>query len=313
MPRDPFRGLIARPLEAFAASREWFERQLLENEVGLHPASELALGLSTLKTFREKVLVDDAFTFASTDAAYDYTSVVYGIDFLTKAIHWGWQSGLRLDNEHWRALAKHDPVLTRPANSSKPRNLTWETVIASLAASFATDVRFEEPDVTCTYGGKRYAIAAKVAYSPGNVPDLVASGFKQTLGHGDAALVFLDVVGLYPQVHTLLWSRFRNFDDNDEAVSVMTAAVNRWCDNWDLRPLSRRLAAGAPKPAGVAFFVPMLLHLAGAPRPFWYTHLPIAWTVDGPDFEFARAFLGACNVVGDFAPGVDMATVLAAI
>ncbi len=90
------------------------------------------------------------------------------MDFLTKAIHWGHSKGLQLPAQRWKLLGKSDPLITRRTDiSEKSRSETWETVIACLASTFASNVRFgePEPDVTCLYEGRRYAISAKVAYS----------------------------------------------------------------------------------------------------------------------------------------------------
>ena len=307
MERDPETGLIFRPLEHFAASCGWMRDRFRERNLSVHGASYLSRGLDVLEKFRAKVVVDDYYRFETTDACYDFMAEVYGVDFLTKSIHWGSTSGLTLDERRWRLLAKGDPVITRKSDASgKPRNETWEIILASVASTFATDVNFDEPDVTCTYRGRRYAIAARMAYSSGNVVDNIEKGFKQARSKADAVLVFVNVVSLYPQVETLRWSYYRRFAHNDEAVAAMIASVTRWCTNWPLEALGRRLRSEATEPVGVAFFVPMFLHLAGAPRPFLYTHMPIVWDHESPDYEFARAFLRRCNVVGSFAPGVEM-------
>ncbi len=135
----------------------------------------------------------------------------------------------------------------------------------------------------------------------------IEKGFRQARTTADAVLVFVDVVSIYPQVETLRWSHCRNFQDNDEAVDVLTSSVTRWCDRWPLADLARRLRAEATEPIGVAFFVPMLVHMTGAPRPLFYIHMPLKWGDSSPDYGFARAFLQACNVVPDFDPNTSTA------
>lgn len=307
MERHADHGLIVRPFENFGTSCEWMRAQLRDRGLSIHGASRLAKGLATLEAFRKKVVVDDYYRFDSTDACYDFMAEVYGAEFLTKSIHWGATSGLELDERRWKLLGKSDPLITRTTTESdKPRNETWEIILASLAATFASDVSFDEPDVLCTYRGRKYAIAAKVAYSKENLIENIEKGFKQARSKADAVLVFVDVVSLYPQVETLRWSHSRKFTHNDEAVEAMIGSVTRWCSNWPLEGLAEKLRSEATEPVGVAFFVPMFMHMAGAPRPFLYTHMPLTWGTEGPDYEFARAFLRRCNVVGSFAPGVDM-------
>ncbi len=298
---DPRTGMYTRPLERFASSCGWFRGQLLDNDVRLHDGSSLNRALAELEEFRRAVVQDDHFHSESTDAAYDRMSEIYGADFLTKAVHWGHAKGLRLPRDRWQMLAQSDPLLTRRTDvSERKRNQTWETVIGSIAATFAQDVTFAEPDVTCRFGGRTFAVAAKVAYSSANVVDNIEKGFKQARSKAEAVLVFVDAVSIYPQVDTLRWSRSRNFHHNAEAVEVITASVLRWCDRWPLERLAAWLRTQATEPVGVAFFVPMLIHLDHAPRPFFYTHMPLMYAPGSPDYEFATAFLRACNVVADF-------------
>jgi hypothetical protein len=47
----------------------------------------------------------------------------------------------------------------------------------------------------------------------------------------------------------------------------------------------------------------MFIDMAGQPVPFFYTHLPLTWAGEaGADYEFAKAFLNACNTVLSFQP-----------
>ena len=147
----------------------------------------------------------------------------------------------------------------------------------------------------CRRGGARGRTDARASMT-----ENIEKGFKQARTKAEAVLVFVDTVSIYPQVEMLRWTRFRNFQHNDEAGEVLTDSVRRWCDHWPLHRMAKLLRTEATEPVGVAFFVPMLVHLDGAPRPFFYTHMPLKYGDGSPDYQFAAAFLRACNVVADF-------------
>jgi hypothetical protein len=293
-------GLRVHPVERIGASLVWFESQLASRQLTLHPGCALARGIGRLRDLRARELAGESTFFRSTDDAFDRAADAIGADFLTKALHWGVSRGLLIPDDRWKDLGGGEPVIIRQADSSRERNYTWETVIAAIAATHATSVVFAEPDVLCTFEGKRYAVAAKVAYSSNKVTDNVLKGFQQADGRADASLVFVNVANLYPQVDTLRWSRSRDFKTNDEAVEAMTASVTRWCANFPLESWAGRMRRSATRPIGVAFFVPMMLHMLGAPRPFFYSHMPLRWAAEGPDYRFVTAFLRACNDVLGF-------------
>lgn len=298
---DTATGILRRPLESFGTSVEWLRGALTEAGVRLHPASALARALDDLGELRRKALEGALFSFKTTEEAYAFFANAEGADFLSKALHWGASSGLRLGARDWALLASGDPIVTKVGLHSTERNRTWELIIASLASTFAKDVVLEEPDVCCRFKGRTFAVSAKVAYSEKKLFSNVEEGFAQANGRADGILVFGNVVNLYPVVETLRWSRFRQFQHNDEAVSVMRDAFTRWCDRFELRATRDKLRERARQAVGVAFFVPMLIHMAGQPIPFHYTHLPVTWAGEkGVDYAFAKAFLESCNHVLDF-------------
>jgi hypothetical protein len=249
---DPSTGLISHPLDSIGTSASWLRNQLAEESVRVHPSSHLADALGRLDDFRERVLRHETFNFATTETAYDFVADAVGADFLSKAVHAGWEAGLRLPQTRWAHLASGNPILIKPGPHSTERNLVWELVIASLTATFATDVRFDEPDIVCTFHGETFAIAAKVAYSEKKLFENVEEGFRQAKGKAAATLVFVDVVALYPVIETLRWSRSRNFAHNNEATSVMTGSFTRWCDRFALEQTAKRLRERAKHPVGVA-------------------------------------------------------------
>lgn len=107
-----------------------------------------------------------------------------------------------------RALSKGRHLPLPSDASSSARNSVLETLAAFAAASFATDVDFKEPDVTCSHDGRRWGIAAKVAYGkPETVADRVDEGREQIrrqaeLSRIDRGVVLLDLTNQIP--HELL-------------------------------------------------------------------------------------------------------------
>ena len=140
-------------------------------------------------------------------------------------------------------------------HSTKKRNQVWETIIASLVAAFADDVRFAEPDVLCRYADKTFSVAAKVCYSPQNVTQNVLRGFGQSQAKADAGLVFLDVAAIYPQVGEYELSGFRNYSRQSEVLTTMRNAVDRWCRSFDIDSWMAEARKRPNNPVGVAFFL----------------------------------------------------------
>jgi hypothetical protein len=300
-------GVITGPAELYGSSCGWFRDQLRGRAIKLHPSSKLEQALARMEDFRGTLTTSDQIKFSNNKEACEWCSAIFGIDVLTKAIHWGHYSGLDL-GPRWDHLGKGDPLLTRvTSETDKWRNETWEIVIASLAATFATDIRFTEPDVTCTFGGLRYGVAAKVAYSEASLYKRLKEGTEQLEkahqagGRFDAGLIFVDVVALVPQEQMLLNSRTWRFEHAEIAASTVKTWASIWCDCIPLEKWAADLRGRTKLPVGIAFFMPFFFDMFGKPWPFLYTHLPLSWMGDaGPDFAFAERFLEASNFVGHF-------------
>lgn len=295
-------GLRLHDLEQIGTSAEWFRDRLAAEEIRLHGSSSLAVALNRLREFRTGAAEGRTWRFPDARSAYGWFVEAIGADFLTKAIHAGAEAGFTLPKGRWTLLCSGDPILTRPGERSRERDQTWETVLASLAATFAGEVTFAEPDIVCEFSGKRFAIAAKVGYSRDNLLPNIEKGFEQADGKAAASLVFLNAASLYPQVETFDWSKSRRFQSNDEAVEVMNASIGRWCDNeLPLASLTRQVRARGTEPIGVAFFFPLLLSFRDHPVPYFYSHMPLTWAgAAGPDYEFTKAFLNACSHILGF-------------
>lgn len=296
-------GFGMRPLEAIGTSASWVRTSLERHGLSLHADSGLNKGLGALAQMRTTALAGNDFRFRDYAAAFRFFATAIGADFVTKALHSGWDSGLRLPAQRWKDLVSGDPIICVPGTHTQHRALVWELVIASIASQFATDVRLEEPDVVCKFAGRTYAIAAKIPVSKKKLFENVEAGFAQANAKADAALVFVDIVDIFPVELTFLWSVFRRFQSNTEGDAVMTDAVNRWCRQFELDATVSKLRSRTRQPVGVAFFVPLLLVCFGQPVPMLYTHLPISWKRDsGPDYEFVANFLRVTNDVLGFTP-----------
>jgi hypothetical protein len=292
--------LIERPLDVIGTSLAWLDARLQQKGIVVPAGSELAQARARTESYRQGALAGRSFKFPSPEDAFDFVADAVGADFLSKALHLGANCGLTLTDEQWKFLVKGDPILTRAGPDSQWRNWTWELVIASLAASFATNVTFDEPDVLCDFGGKRFAIAAKMAYVEGSVAKAVRKGFKQADGKGDATLVMVNAAGIYPARSTF---GVHDFPDGKAGVRLMKPAVDRWALSFGFEGLNRSLLQKSSVPIGVAFFVPMFLKVGGVPAPFLCTQMPVCWDGDnGPDYAFATEFLHACQSVLGFAP-----------
>lgn len=309
---DPTTGMIVRSVTELGASASWYaDQQTLQGQVA-RPDTKLAQGIARLHALRERLLVDDLLRFESSWAAHEELAEDYGIDFVTKAIHWGVSSGLSLPNEYWSYASSGDPVLTRSAASSTARNRTWEGVVAALAATFADAVTFEEPDITCMHLGKRVIVAAKAVYSHGKLAARITEGLQQCLrAHAvqpaDAFVILVNVVGLVSGGDILKRSRRRRFKTNEEGAAHYTA----WATEWtkfvvNVETLAARFRSSSPVPASVQFFLPLVSDLAGVPRPFNLTHLLLSGPSGSPDHEFALAWHRAAQCARSFIPGRDM-------
>jgi hypothetical protein len=179
----------------------------------------------------------------------------------------------------------------RASESDNDRNLAWELVLASLIATFATDVTKAEPDIVCDYKGQRLGIAAKVPYSvaPETHLDRIKHGARQlersSAAHG---FVVVNLVQLFPH-----FSMFRKFSRSDirtnaQAVDMIDVWVRLFVQQYDLDQWARRFR-DMHKILSIMFFVPTVLPLRDSPNPmapYYGMHLV---SVGGRE-EAARAF-----------------------
>jgi hypothetical protein len=152
--------------------------------------------------------------------------------------------------------------------------------------------------VLCEFQDQTFGVAAKMVYSGRRLWENVDKGARQAAGRAKASLIFADVVNLMPVVDLMREPRKRGFREIGQVLDWALSWAKDWCEAPELRRMAEELGRTAPNPIGVAFFMPMMLLYDGEPKAFFYVHMPLRWVAEGgPDFEFATAFLRACNTV----------------
>jgi hypothetical protein len=165
-------------------------------------------------------------------------------------------------------------------------------------ATFATNVRFDEPDILCTYGERPFAVAAKFIHSDRQIGKNIRKGRDQATGRSPAA----NVVDLLPLDE--LYNRTVTEPPRSpiEVVDWLKDWAAGWCETPSLKALVDHLRKSKPLVIGVAFFMPFLINWHGNPMPSFYTHMPVTWSGDEAiDFQFTKSFLRASQAATSFA------------
>jgi hypothetical protein len=104
-----------------------------------------------------------------------------GADYVIKALHRGLPGATASLAGSYGVFSGPEIGLMRAVSRTSERDLAWEVLVSALAASFASNVKREEPDVACTYNGARWGIACKVLYSNDSDHhiDRIVEGAKQ--------------------------------------------------------------------------------------------------------------------------------------
>ena len=258
----------------------------------------MSRGLDDLDRLRDQA--GQLVRFRSGAEAQSFYLRATGTDFLSKALHRGWECGLTGWDDRFKALGSGDPILTGPTETtSTQRDLSWELLLASLIASFATDVRpVEPPDIMCRYQGSEIGIAAKVLYSKASAQALkhMSKGAEQLeKSDADHGFVVVNLVNVFP--HAEMFENFRlgRFANGDEIRHVISVWMDCLLMGYDIDGLVRRLAAKrSSKLNSILFFVPTVLHVDGTDPPLWPFYRFQMITVDGRR-ERAQAFEHALN------------------
>jgi hypothetical protein len=290
------------PVSTIGTSLPWFRQHLESMGLSIPRHGALDVGLEKLGVLRDMAIAGAAFTFPrASNAAFEFFSEALGIDFLTKTLHRGVEAGLAIDKARWRHLVTDEPFIASRGKRGDGRDRLWETVVACTVATFATNVRFDEPDILCEFSGALFAVAAKFIHSDRKIGRHVRKGIRQATGRSPAAIVAANVVDLLPLDE--LYSKSRT-DQGKSAADIADGFKDwaaGWCETPVLKSLVEELRQSKPLLIGVAFFMPFLLDWRGNPTSFFYTHMPITWGGDSEvDYEFTKSFMLASQAVSGF-------------
>lgn len=265
-------------IENIASCVPWFRAEMTKWGIAVSGGSSLARGMKLTEEFALLARGRPSFKFKGPDgsvrAQAEYL-VVTGIDYLTKALHRGVTHGLQITPAQLRTLTRSNPVLTAPARvSHKDRNVTWELLLAALAAPFTAAARLAEPpDVKCTFQGKTVGLSAKVVYTKRTDEfrsDVVKAARQLEHADVDLGLAALNLVEVFP--HESYMRQFARIPTGDP--EAFTEVMNTWVETFVARQEIQRIAEKlrATPMAAAILFVPTALHFAGQPCPYYRIH-----------------------------------------
>jgi hypothetical protein len=279
------------------AAVPWFQELLRAHSIELSASSELAQALEILEKTRLGAEIGATLRFGSPAAGQQFHLRATGADFLSKALHRGFSSGLHGFHGHLQELRSSDPILTGPSGSSTTaRNGTWELLLASLVSPFASNVRRAEPDILMEFEGATVGLAAKVLYSKSTATraDTVVLGADQLeKSVAEYGFVVVNLVELFPHAEM-----FRNFVQGDvrdpgAAENILTVWMTTFIELHNLGAWGRRLASRS-KVLSVLFFLPTVVHFQGREVPIMPYYRVHVLARPGQE-DRARAFESALN------------------
>lgn len=165
--------------------------------LSLHPSSILAQSMRKLhqiQSFYDQHVPDG---FDAVGATNDVANLWYLCDAVLGSVGTPFEDVMK---PHLALLASGNPMPLKQANRSNERDRVFELICARVCSEFASDVRFEEPDVLATYSGQRWGLACKSAY--GNVATIAkairkgASQIKNSIA--EKGLVVVQLTNIFP-------------------------------------------------------------------------------------------------------------------
>ena len=177
--------------------------------------------------------------------------------------------------------------------------MTWEALVASLAASFATNVAQEEPDIACEFGGTRWGLACKVLYSrdADHHIDRLVEGAKQIeKAPCDLGIVVANVTNLIRHDRFMPESKrqsgvYGGLRDPEIAKEMLESALLALADGVNREKTFRRLTqdkAGAPrwKTRDIVLFGQTVVIVQGVATPLSMLYAPQFRFVSGDEQRF---------------------------
>jgi hypothetical protein len=223
----------------------------------------------------------DFFRSPPTDAPFSDTDFIafardaMAADYMLRTLHRSsdWLAGVH--DKFLRVYRGTDVNLMRSAAQSTDRDISWEILVGALCAHFASEVRLDEPDITCTLGGTKWGLAAKLLYSPDKDRhiDQVVAGAKQVeaadVGLG---LVIVNASNLVPHddfLRATSEGRFLNFPDLTTPLEKLRGFVLELVGRLDTTSLVKRLTQDKLgehrlKTRGIAIFAQSVTCVEGA-------------------------------------------------
>lgn len=259
-------------------SGAWLREHLSSQRISIHPTSELGIALNVLGQARELARVRGSQIFSSVGEGLRFYMTATGADFLTKCLRRGLQTGISGFDAHVRGLCSAGPLLTAPTWAGhKPRSLTnrnrgWELVLASLATTFASDVRAGEPDVLCDFEGQTIGMACKVLYSRSGEQalDMIQSGARQLeASSADVGYVVVNMVEQFPHENLFVQIANGRFASVDEVRKLLEHWMKTFMDQLGPDGLAKHLR-GSTKLLSLLFFLPTAIRLDGMDMPMSY-------------------------------------------
>jgi hypothetical protein len=242
-------GIADVGIDRIGASMAWFRGGLQSRGLSLNSGSELGKALSLLEYVRLKARAGATARYARPEDAQAFHLKASGADFLTKALHRGYGFGLEGFDSHWKGLCSGNPVLTGPSANSNARNKSWELLLASLVAPFASQVRGDEPDVVFGFNGRSVGVAAKVLYSsePKKHLERIAEGARQIdCSNVDEGFVVVNLVEQFPHAEMFCHLFKSNVTTAGQAQHILNQWMWSFTAQYDLEAWGRRLKDNHP-------------------------------------------------------------------
>jgi hypothetical protein len=267
---EPATGVTLTSATNTGKHGEWFREFLADRGIALGSHTPFARSLATLQRFAG-LTAGDPQPQLTVREMYVLAADGIGTDFMTKAIHRTIARTAEPFTTFWPEFAVADAVQTRRGVDSQSRNRLWELLVGALVADFATDIGAEEPDLRCTFLGRRWGIACKSFYTQNRnrQVEAIVEGAKQLEGTPvDRGIVAVNLGNVFPHLETFR----RNFGSSAEAMAYVYGVFNRFSSRFHHLVGDSRLTmckdGTRDKTRCVLFFCPTIVNVGWRPALF---------------------------------------------